>query len=80
MLALKSARVRNNFKDICNKVTKGDVITVMRPGDNNVVILSEKRYEALEQLERNAQYLSMVNRNLDKIEQGEVEEHNLLED
>lgn len=80
MLAVKSASVRRDFKSVCDKVIGGDAVTVMRPQDANVVIISELRYSQLEKAERNSEYWNMVNRNLDKIERGEVTEHALIED
>lgn len=54
MLAVKSMDVRENFKEWCNKVIGGETLVVSRPRNENVVIISEKEYNEMAKLKRNA--------------------------
>lgn len=57
MLAVKSMDVRENFEEWCNKVIGGETLVVSRPKNENVVIVSEKEYNEMAKLKRNAEYL-----------------------
>ena len=70
MLAVKSMDVREHFKDWCNQVINGETLTVSRPKNENVVIVSEKEYNEMQKAKRNAEYLAMLDRSLEQIEQG----------
>ena len=47
MIAVKSMSVRANFKEWCRKVFNGETIIVSRPKNENVVMVSEKKYNEL---------------------------------
>lgn len=70
MLAVKSMDVREHFKDWCNQVINGETLIVSRPKNENVVIVSEKEYNEMQKAKRNAEYLAMLDRSLEQIEQG----------
>ncbi len=70
MLAVKSMDVRENFKEWCNKVIGGETLVVSRPRNENVVIISEKEYNEMVKLKRNAEYLAMLDRGYADIAQG----------
>ena len=70
MLAVKSMDVRENFKEWCNKVIGGETLVVSRPRNENVVIISEKEYNEMAKLKRNAEYLAMLDRGYADIAQG----------
>lgn len=70
MLAVKSMGVREHFKDWCNQVINGETLIVSRPKNENVVIVSEKEYNEMQKAKRNAEYLAMLDRSLEQIEQG----------
>lgn len=44
MLVVKSFDVRSNFKEWCNRITNGEIITVSRPKNQNVIMMSESEY------------------------------------
>ena len=52
MLAVKSMDVRENFREWCNKVVSGETLVVSRPKNENVVIISEKEYNEMEEYPR----------------------------
>lgn len=80
MFAIKSSTVRKDFRDICERVYGGDIITVVRPDDKNIVMLSEYQYAELEKARRNEAYRAMIDRRFDALDRGEGKPHELIED
>mgnify|MGYP001623291614 CR=1 FL=1 len=71
MLAINFTTARSKFKDYCDKVTdNGETVIVTRKAEKNVVIISEERYNELEKAERNAAYLSKLERGLEQVHSG----------
>ncbi len=64
--------VRENFKEWCNKVIGGETLIVLRPKNENVVIVSEKEYNELAKAKRNEEYLKKLDRSFAQLEQGEA--------
>lgn len=50
----------------------GETVIVSRKGNKNVVIISEKEYNELEKIKRNAEYLAKLNRADEQIKNGQV--------
>ena len=57
MVAVKGTTLKNDFKNICDRVFNGEVYIISRPKNENVVMISEKEYAELERMRRNAAYL-----------------------
>lgn len=72
MLAAKSINIRDNFKEWCDKVIKGETILVIRPKNENICMISEKEYNELQKAKRNAEYLEMLDRSRAQFESGET--------
>ena len=70
MIAVKSMSVRVNFKEWCGKVFNGETIIVSRPKNENVVIISEKKYNELLKAKKNAEYLAMLDKSMAEAEAG----------
>ena len=71
MLAINFTTARGRFKDFCDKVTDdGETVIVTRKAEKNVVIISAERYSELEKAERNAAYLSKLERGLNQVRAG----------
>jgi len=70
MLAVKSMDVRDNFRDICDRVFHGETIIISRKKNENVVMLSEQEYNELRKAKRNAEYLAMLDRSMGEAEAG----------
>lgn len=71
MLAINFTTARSRFKDFCDKVTDDDeTVIVTRKAEKNVVIISAERYSELEKAERNAAYLSKLERGLNQVRAG----------
>ena len=47
MLAVKSMDVRDNFKSLCDKVFNGETLIISRPKNENIVMLSEAKYNEM---------------------------------
>ena len=70
MLAVKSMDVRDNFKNLCDKVFSGETLIISRPKNENVVILSERDYNEMVKAKKNADYLAMLDKSMAEAEAG----------
>ena len=72
MLAVKSANVRDNFKEWCDKISMGETVVISRPRNENIYMINEAEYNALQKAKRNAEYLAMIEESLAQLERGET--------
>ena len=79
MIAVKGRDLKQNFKEICAKVFNGETLIISRPKNENVVLISERRYEELEKARRNAEYLAKLDRGFEQIRSGKGQVHELIE-
>ena len=79
MVAVKAIDLRTNLKDICDKVFGGEVMILSRPRNENVVLISEKKYKEYEKMKRNAEYIEILDRGFAQLAAGEGTEHELIE-
>ena len=70
MLAVKSMDVMDNFKMFCDKVFQGETLIISRPGNENVVMVSEKEYNEIIRAKKNADYLAMLDQSIAEAESG----------
>lgn len=70
MLAVKSMDVRENFKTLCDKVFRGETLIVSRPKNENIVMMSETKYNDIMKAKRNADYLAMLDKSIAEAEAG----------
>ena len=70
MLAVKSMDVRDNFKNLCDKVFNGEVLIISRPRNENVVMLSQNEYNDMLKAKRNAEYLAMLDKSMAEAKAG----------
>lgn len=70
MLAVKSMDVRDNFKKLCDKVFKGEVLIISRPKNENIVMVSETEYNEMLKAKRNADYLAMLDKSMSEAKAG----------
>ena len=47
MIAIKTADLTQNFKEIANQVIAGETVVVSRPKNENIVLITEKEYNDL---------------------------------
>jgi len=72
MLAVKSVNVRDNFKEWCDKISKGETVVISRPRNENIYMINEAEYNALQKAKRNAEYLAMLDESRSQLERGET--------
>lgn len=72
MLAVKSANIRDNFKEWCDKVTQGETIVISRPKNENVYMISEAEYNHLQKVRENEEYLDKLEMADEQIKKGQV--------
>ena len=47
MIAIKTADLRQDFKNIADRIIKGEKVLISRPRNENLVILTEQEYNEL---------------------------------
>ena len=72
MLAVKSVDVRNNFKEWCDKISKGETVLISRPQNKNIYMVSEAEYNDLQKTKRNAEYMEMIHESVSQLKRGET--------
>lgn len=72
MLAVKSVNVRDNFKEWCDKISMGETVVISRPRNENIYMISEAEYNALQKAKRNAEYLAMLEKSEEELNAGKV--------
>lgn len=72
MLAAKSVNVRDNFKEWCDKISMGETVVISRPRNENIYMINEAEYNALQKAKRNAEYLAKINESIDNHEKGDT--------
>ena len=75
MVAVKGTTVKNDFKNICDRVFKGEVFIISRPKNENVVMVSEREYAELERIRKNAEYLAKIDRAIAQKNAGTMKEN-----
>lgn len=72
MLAIKSANIRDNFEEWCNKISMGETIVISRPRNENIYMINKAEYNALQKAKRNAEYLAMLDVSDNDLKTGKV--------
>ena len=73
-------KTRDNFKSFCDQAFKGEVLIVLRPKNENVVIISERQYNDMMKSKQNAEYLEKLQRGIAALNAGKGTEHEIIED
>ena len=71
--------VRSNIKTYFDMAYAGEAVFVPRKGNKNVYIISQKEYEEFQKAKRNDEYLSMLNRSINQLNNGDVSVKSLSE-
>lgn len=85
MLAVKSANVIDNFKEWCDKISMGETVVISMPQNENIYMINETEYNELQKAKQNAEYLSMIDKRIERLNNGEgiqktIEELRAMED
>lgn len=83
MIATNYSEVRNNLKTYCDKATKDyETIIITRKNNENVVLMSEEKYNNLMEnlyIRSNLKYYQRLVESIKEVEKGNVKEHDLVE-
>ena len=52
MLAVKSANIRDNFKEWCDKISMGETVVISRPRNENIYMINEAEYNELQKAKK----------------------------
>lgn len=72
MLAVKSVNVRDNFKEWCDKISKGETVVISRTRNENIYMINEAEYNALQKAKRNAEYMEKINESVENHKKGDT--------
>ncbi len=72
MLVVKSVNVRENFKEWCDKISRGETVVISRPRNENIYMINETEYNALQKAKRNAEYLAMLDKSDEELKAGKI--------
>lgn len=72
MLAVKSTNVRDNFKKWCDKISMGETVVISRPRNENIYMINETEYNALQKAKQNAEYLAKIDESIKNHEKGDT--------
>jgi len=70
MVALRTIDMRNDFRRVSELVKSGEKVLIARPHNENLVVISEKEYNELEKMRRNAEYLAKIDKSMRQLEEG----------
>jgi antitoxin YefM len=61
VIAIKTADLTQNFRQIADSIFKGgETVLISRPRNENLVLITEVEYNALDKARRNAEYLAKL--------------------
>jgi len=72
MIALKTMDIRNDFKRVSDLVHSGEKVLIARPRNENLVVLSEREYNELDKVRRNAEYLAKLDESVRQVAEGRI--------
>jgi antitoxin YefM len=71
MLEVKSTDIREEFEILFEKVFKGETLLIIRPQNENIVMISEKEYKQIMKVKRNEEYITLLDKSMAEAEAGE---------
>ncbi|MEH2932487.1 type II toxin-antitoxin system Phd/YefM family antitoxin [Candidatus Ventrimonas sp. KK005] len=72
MIAIREMDVRANIKKYFDMAFSGEPVVVSCKENKNVVIISESKYNELEKVKKNVEYLLKLNRADEQIKNGQM--------
>lgn len=72
MTVAKQMDIRKNIKYYFDMAFSGDTILVPRKENKNVVVISQKEYEDLQKMKRNAEYLAKIDKSIENHKEGDT--------
>jgi PHD/YefM family antitoxin component YafN of YafNO toxin-antitoxin module len=78
MQIIKAVDLHTNFRNICEYVLKGERVVVTRPHSQNLVLISEEKYDELRgKNKRNTEYLKKIKKSHKEYKNGEYISYSL---
>lgn len=71
MLAVKTANVRDNFQEWCDKIRMGETIVIPDSENQKIYMMNETEYNELQKAKQNAEYLTMLDERIERLNNGE---------
>lgn len=72
MLAVKSVNVRDHFKEWCDKISQGETVVISRPRNENIYMINEAEYNALQKAKQNAEYIAGLDISRKQLSEGQT--------
>lgn len=71
MLAVTTSKVRDNFKEYCDRVVdEEETIIIARKDKKNVVMISADEYNAMIKTMNNVEYMFSLNKSIRQMQEG----------
>lgn len=78
-MAVKSVNVREHFKEWCDKISQGETIVISIPRNENIYMINETEYNALQKARQNAEYIAELDKSREQLNQGQTISFNMEE-
>lgn len=72
MVAVKSADIRNDFKEWCDKIISGETVVISSPKNESIYMMNETEYKKFQKAKQNADYFAMLNESEEQLRKGET--------
>lgn len=72
MYVVKAIQFRDHLKNYCDKAADGETIFVSRKDNQNVVVISEEKYNRMKKALNNEEYRSMLRQSLKGLEESGI--------
>lgn len=80
MLTTNYSNIRNHLKYYCDKFCDfQETVLITRNNDKNIVMVSLEKYNELEKVARSCEYWAKIDRGIEQFQNGNGQEHNLIE-
>ncbi len=81
MLAVNYSTIRNNLKEYYDQASDHQkTIIITRKNEKNIVLMSLNKYNQLEKVARNNEYLATIDRGIVQLEAGQGQVHEIIEE
>ena len=70
--AIRGIDLKNNFKEFCDRAFHGEDLIISRPKNENIVLMSVPKYEEIQKVKNNYEYLMKLARGNEDIEKGNL--------
>lgn len=71
-MTIKTNDVLTKFKEVADKIKSGEIITVSRPKNENIIMISELEFQEYAKAKRNAEYIAKLDKAEEDYKAGRV--------